>query len=107
MGAAARQVWHGDGPELDQVGLQYHDIGCRACACRSTGRYGGRRLCYLLRTSSPGLWVWDGIWAWFMVLVLLYKVIDKKGLYLPSICKIILYEKISIIIIVSVHSIYL
>lgn len=41
--AAARQGWRGDGLGLGPVGLQYHDIGCRACACRSTGRYGGRK----------------------------------------------------------------
>lgn len=42
----------------------------------------------------------------FIVLVILYKVIDKKGLNLPSTSKIV-YEKNSIIIIVSVHSIFL
>ena len=41
--AAARQVWLGDEPGLGQAGQQYHDIGYRVCACRSTGRYGGRR----------------------------------------------------------------
>lgn len=41
--AAARQVWLGDEPGLGPAGLQYHDIGYRVCACRSTGRYGGRR----------------------------------------------------------------
>ena len=41
--AVARQGWHGDGPEPGPAGMRYHDIGYRACACRSTGRYGGRR----------------------------------------------------------------
>ena len=41
--AAARQGWLGDELALGPAGLRYHDIGYRACACRSTGRYGGRR----------------------------------------------------------------
>lgn len=42
-GAAARPVWHGDVPGLGPVGPRYLDIGYRACACRSTARYGDRR----------------------------------------------------------------
>ena len=41
--AAARQGWHGDELGLGQVELRYRGIGYKACACRSTGRYGGRR----------------------------------------------------------------
>ncbi len=41
--AAARQGWLGDGLGLGPIGLRYHDIGYRVCACRSTGRYGDRR----------------------------------------------------------------
>ena len=43
VAAAARQVWHGDVPVLGPVGPRYLDIGYRACACRSTARYGDRR----------------------------------------------------------------
>ena len=42
-GVAAKQGWRGDGPGLGQAGLRYHDIEYRACACRNTGRCGGRR----------------------------------------------------------------
>lgn len=41
--AAARQGWLGGGLGLGPIGLRYHDIGYRVCACRSTGRYGDRR----------------------------------------------------------------
>ena len=50
--AVARQVWHGDELEPDQVELMNRQRGCGLYACSSTGRYGGRRLCCLLMTNS-------------------------------------------------------
>ena len=50
---AARHLWHEGEPAAGQAGLEYHERPDGPCASRSTGHCGGRRLCYLLRTSSP------------------------------------------------------
>ena len=68
--AAARRGWRGGGAGLGLVGRRCPGSGCRAYACSSTGRCGGRRLCCLCWTSSLELGLWDGIWAWCQVLVL-------------------------------------
>ena len=66
---AARHLWHEGELAAGQAVLEYHGRQDGPCVSRNTDHCDDRMLCYLLRTSSPGLWVWDGILAWFMVLV--------------------------------------
>ena len=76
--AAAKRGWHGDELGLGQAGLESRRMVYGLCVSNSIGRCGGRRLCILLRTSSPGLVRWDGIWALFHGFGVITKVVKNK-----------------------------